>query len=181
MFNWDDCPLKLFDQYIEVEDVRLSDVQSEELAFVEVWISSFFNCKKADDCKEPVRRPIYGVVKQIKKLCGTKGAMIAVMCDEGSVDTSEWGVAVCLLLEQLKEEGLLKYSILFTKKNEAEIEAIKTKRWQTERNRELFCALTDMLDVTVYQRANVNADGSRSSIVPKDPQIPSVIKDYLNV
>ena len=156
MFNWDGCPSELFDKYIEVGEVKETSVKSEDSVFIELWVSSVFSndCHRIE-CKSPVRRPIYGVYKQIRKICGDKSVCMIIMSDDVCDDTMNWGISLSLLLQQLKKENILKHSLLYTKKSKDEVEQIEqTKKWQNDREKKTFLSLFDMLDAVVFEKAN---------------------------
>ena len=108
MFNREGSPAGLFDMYIEVGDVKKSKFESNNSVFIEIWIVSHFarNCIR-EECRQPVRRPIYDVLQQIKEMCGEKPANILFMCDDTQNDTILWAEAILLLQQELEKQKIL--------------------------------------------------------------------------
>ena len=121
MFDWFGCPAGLFDLYMEVGSVQQSRVTSEQCTYIEVWVTSTFsrNCVR-EECRQPVRRPIYGVLKQIRELCAGKPACMIFLCDDRHDDAIRWMPAIDLLLKQMREEDLLKHTLLYTLETDGE-------------------------------------------------------------
>lgn len=153
MSIWDNCPLELFDLYLEVRDVKPAAYRCDECVFVELWVASFFWAGK--DNADIVRRPIYGICKQIRKICGSKPACVVIMSKEGDLDPVRWGPALWLLLNQLQKENALQYAMLYTVSTPAKVRELSTsKAWRQEQDAQRFQKLLETLDVIIYGQAN---------------------------
>lgn len=178
MFRWEGCPLELYDVYMEVGEVKESDVKSEECCYIEVWLSSFFVKNPVrKPCVASVRRPVYGIIKQIRKLCGTKPACLILMCDDLSDDTLLWGVAISLLLRHLAPA----YALLCVKKTEAETESfVRNLNCRSFKDKETFQNLPTLPDAIVYGCPNRYADRTNASVKSNTPTLPTALEAYLN-
>ncbi|MBQ2265864.1 MAG: hypothetical protein II342_00540, partial [Clostridia bacterium] len=95
MFNWDSCPIDLFDLYIEVGEVKKSKTEYDGCVCIELWIkSTFSNTCVREECKNPIRRPVFGVLKQIRKLCDDKPVCLMIMGDDNSNAVMHWGSVI---------------------------------------------------------------------------------------
>jgi hypothetical protein len=182
MFRWDDCPLALFDQYIEVGTVRRSAFQTEECAFVEVWLASFFTrVHLREECWQPKRRPIYGVAKQIRKLSEHKPVCVVLLCDDGQQDTLLWGRAILLLLRELERDATLRHAILFLRDSAEDTAAfLQTNHWRTEADAEAMHAFLDLPEATVFGQANYYVNQENIHIRTKARQLPHGLWEYFN-
>lgn len=181
MFHWDGCPPGLFNSYIEVGDVKKSKFQSEDCEFIEVWIASHFARQTIrEECENPTRTPIYGVLKQIKEMCGSKPVCIIFMCDDMGVDTLEWGVAVYLMLNQLKQENIVKHSMLFTNNDEETVlNFAGAMKYFSNQDQETILLLLNMLDAIVYQQPNYYAKQQNMQIKTKADGLPPLLNDFI--
>ena len=180
MFRWDDCPLELFDQYIEVGEVKRSPFQEQACTFVEVWVASFFHKDHLRaECSQPKRRPIYGVAQQIRKLSENKPVCVVLLCDDNQKDTLLWGVALFLLLRELQKDGTLKYCILFLRDSTEEIDAfLHTARWRTEKDAAHMRNFLGLPDAVVYGQPNYYVNQENIHIRIKDRELPSALNAY---
>ena len=155
MSVWSGCPVGLYNLYMEAGEVRAVAVEGAPCVYVEVWVCSVFskNCVRPE-CRAPVRRTIYDVVKQIRKLSGGKPVCLVFLSDDRQDDPADWSVALWLLVQQLEAEGLLGHALLYTKKTPERLEAFGRTVWRTEQDRERFLALFARLDAVVYGQAN---------------------------
>ena len=176
MFDWNGCPVGLFDMYMEVGEVKEAKIKAEECIFVEVWVTSTFarQCVRTES-KHPARRAIYDVLKQIRALCGNKPACIILMCDDKRDDTILWGGAILLLLNALAKENRLKYAILFARGSEEDTDSlVQTTTWNTEKEELLL-----LLDAVVYGQANYYVKQENPHIRSHHDKLPSLLKEYL--
>ena len=175
------CPLEIFNMYIEVGDVKEAKIKSEECTYIEVWISPIFsnNCVRTE-CKHPMRRPIYSVLKQIQKLCINKPACVIIMCDDMGGDTITWGISISLLLQQLEKENILVHSMLFTKSDEKNaINFAHTAKHWSNKEKETFLLLFDMLDAVVYGQSNYYSRKEKIQIKTKACELPLLLRDFI--
>ena len=181
MFNWDGCPPGLFDSYIEVGDIKKSKFQTEDCVFIEIWVTAHFARNYIrEECKHPMRTPIYGVLKQIKEMCGSKPVCIIIMCDDMGVDTIDWGVAIYLMLKQLEKENIIKHSMLFTKNDEKTVlNFAAIMKHCSNQDKETFLLLFNMLDAIVYQQPNYYAKQQNMLIKTRAGGLPPLLNDYI--
>lgn len=181
MFDWNGCPPNLFDTYIEVGDVKKSDFESSDCVFIEIWIASHFShiCIR-EECKNQERVPIYGVLKQIKAMCGNKPACIVFMCDDMQNDTILWGEAVLLLQQELIKQKITKYSILYARDSEEETKNfVRSTNWHSHKSKESILSLLNTTDAVIYGQCNYYSEAESTYVHSKTGELPAVIKDYL--
>ena len=159
MFNWDGCPAGLFDIYMEVGRVAPGSTLPDGSVIVEIWTGSCFtrsSCRP--ELESVVRRPVYGIYKQILKFCGDGNAVVVFQCDDrpGPIggDTENWSVAIYLLLQALKKAGKLSGSVLFTGKTEADIRSRDLTDSPYPHEQENYDALYQSLDILVTRQPN---------------------------
>ena len=159
MFNWDGCPIRMFDVYMEVGQVRPGDMLADGSVIVEVWVGSCFpQTHTRAELESVVRRPIYGIYKQILKFCGDRKAVLVFQCDDhpGIIDgdTENWSIAIYLLLEALEKAGKLSGSVLFTRKSIADIHSRSSEDFLYLGDRENYEALYRTLDILITRQPN---------------------------
>lgn len=159
MFNWDGCPAGLFDMYMEVGQVIPGETLPDGSVLVEIWVGDCFtqsHCRP--ELESVVRRPVYGIYKQILKFCGERKAVLVFQCDDrpGVIggDTENWSVAIYLLLRALKKTGKLSGSILFTRKTEGDIRSRDLTHSIYPHEQEHYDALYQSLDILVTCQPN---------------------------
>ena len=160
MFQWDGCPLDLFDIYLEVGEVKVRRKQGKELIGIELWIGSCFrNPPVRPEFARIVRRPVYGILKQIRKLSENRQICLLIMCDDTEGwgnDTTNWSGALFLLMRELKKYSCFRYAVMFTRKSWEQIqEGGSVERFRSESARREYLALYDALDVLVTRQANL--------------------------
>ena len=157
MFNWEGCPLELFDQYMDVAAVKAAE-SGENFVSIEVWIPDRYAKEHRPECQDFARRPIYGVVKQIRKLCGDRKAILLFMGDDElspyRIDAVSWSVALAPLLAELRRNDLLKGSILFTAKPHEEVLQYLDRNFPRQSQRDACSTLFDQLDLLITGQAN---------------------------
>ena len=181
MFNWDGCPQGLFDRYIEVGEVKKSKFQTEDYVFIEIWVTSSFasNCIR-EECRESARRPIYGVLKQIKEMCGERPGVILFMCDDMQNDTILWTEAILLLHRELKNRNIVKHSVLFARDSKEETENfVKNACWHSDKTKEKALRLPKIPDAVIYGRANCYVKSENAYVYSKTSELPDEIKNYI--
>lgn len=168
MFNWEGCPIGLFDMYMEVLEVKAVETP-ENAVCIEVWFRD-----KYTGGTPPVRRPIYGIMKQILKLCGDRQAILLFMCEDPvsryCIDAESWSSAIYLLLRELHCLGKVRASALFTHKSPAQIQQRREGFFRTDRDREEYLALYDILDVLVACQPNRYAPADNRQIIGTCPE-----------
>lgn len=170
MFDWSGCPTGLFDLYMEVGAVQPAGVSTDACEYLEIWIGdSFAKDPVRPECDNIRRRPIYGILKQILKLCGEKKAGLIFMCDDlpsryGS-DSTSWSSAIYLLLRELQKTDKLGPSILFSRNTLSQILQQGSKPTLAEKDRTEYQALYELLDVLVTQQANRYSDPAHRTVI----------------
>lgn len=156
MFDWEGCPLGLFDLYMEVGDVK-AEAAGDGSVGIEIWIGS---CRAKEftrpECAEIRRRPIYGVMKQILKLSGEREVRLVFLCDDiesWGNDTENQSGAIYLLLRELKKLGKPIHTTLYTRKSRAQI-ALRSESFGSSRDKTEYDGLYEILDVLVTEQAN---------------------------
>ena len=176
MSIWKDCPIELFDQYIELRAVKPAEYTCNGCVFVEVWVASCFWAYPED--AQIMRRPIYWVCKQVKKICGDRPACVIFLSKDGDMDPVRWGAALWLLLNQLKKENVLQYSVLYTQSAPENVRKMcDTNAWRREKDVEQFRKLLDTLDVIVYGQANFKSGSGQ--IRCKHPAMPAPLEAFV--
>ena len=181
MFNREWCPSGLFDMYIEVGDVKKSKFETNESVFIEIWIVSHFsgNCVR-EECKKPVRRPIYKVLQQIKELCGNKTANLLFMCDDMWNDTILWAEAILLLQQALENEKLIKHSVLYVRDSKEETEnLVRSAKSHFDKSGEIVLSLLNMQTAVIYGQSNCYMKSENAYVYSKAPELPDEIKNYI--
>ena len=165
MFCWDNCPPELFDLYIEVGEVKESEVKDKDCVYIEVWLASFFNTGAVrQECARPVRRPIYGVIKQIRKLSGGRPVCLILMCDDNRDDTLLWAVAIRLLLKYLQPSC----SLLYIRKTRQETEEfVRNLHVRREEDRKVFQNLETFTTATLYSCPNRYTPCTENALPPQ--------------
>lgn len=156
MFDWNGCPPGMFDIYVEVGEVKSCGSDPDGSVSIELWTASCLSPRSSlSECASPVRRPVYGVLKQIRKLSEGMPVSLSVMCNGVTCDTVDQSVALALLIKQLKSEGLLKETVIYTGYSKARLEErIQTSKWRRSSDRELFLSLYELTDTVVFEKAN---------------------------
>lgn len=167
MFDWTGVPLDLFDVYMEVGEVKALDAEGGDYVPIEVWICSCFSQNRIrPECQDIRRRPVYGVLKQILKLCGEKQALLMFQCDEsgdpGSDTTGQSGT-IYLLLRELRRLGKVKHAVVYSGCFREQVIRGCQSRFFRERDREHHIALYRTIDVLILSRyhAYYNSPGCR--------------------
>lgn len=184
MFNWDGCPVGLFDMYTEVGDVKDCQKQAEDLCCVELWVcSDFRNSPLRPECRNIVRRPVYGILKQIVKLSAGRKICLLIQCDEAEGwgnDTTNWASAIYPLLRELQKYQQFFCSVLFTRRSLAQIqENCATMRFRSDREKREYAALFETVDVLVTRQANLYADPAQRSIRFRDAALYEQVRPLL--
>jgi len=118
MFDWTGVPIGLFDVYMEVGEIKALKSAGTDYVPIEVWIGCCSSKNRIrPECRDIRRRPVYGVMKQILRLCGEKQALLIFQCDEsgdpGSDTTGQSGT-IFLLLRELRRLGKVKNAVVYT-------------------------------------------------------------------
>lgn len=157
MFNWEGCPIGLFDLYMDVAAVKVAE-SGEDFVCIELWIPDRYAETHRPECEGVARRPIYGVVRQLRKLSAGKGIFLLIMGDDipsrHRIDPESWFGALSPLLKELKNSGDLKGCALFTSKSRDEILLRRCGDFRTEKDQDTYNALFDRLDILVTGQPN---------------------------
>lgn len=173
MFDWKGCPMELFDKYMEVGDVKAVASKDENCVCIEIWVGSgFAKTHVRPECGTIRRRPLYGILKQVEKLCAGRRTHLLFMCDDEECgfgnDTENWAGAIGLLLRELKRAGIVERTILFTRKSSEQIQSRTMGRFRREDDREEYIYLFRTLDVLITQQANRYASAEHRQIFARD-------------
>ena len=156
MFDWEGCPLSLFDLYMGVGDVK-AEAAGDGSVRIEIWIgSSMAKEFSRPECAQIRRRPIYGVMKQILKLSGEREARLVFLCDDiesWGNDTENQSIGIYLLLRELKKLGKPIHTTLYTRKSRAQI-AQCSESFGSSRDRAEYDGLYEILDELITEQAN---------------------------
>lgn len=168
MFHWEGCPSILFDLYMEVGDVTARAPENEDTVYIEVWVGSSFSKNHIrSQCRDIRRRPVYGIMKQILKLCGNKKAGLIFMADDENqwnIDAESWSGSIFPLLSELQKLDKLHCSILYTRKSFDFILQKKQGQFRRERDKAEYNGLFEMLDILVTGQANPYAPAESRTV-----------------
>ena len=178
---YEDCPVGLFDRYIEVGEIKKVELASASCQYIEMWVSSTFSDTfTREECKNPERRPVYDIIKQILSLCDLRPVCLAVMCDDKGVDTVELSASVCQIIKHLKAEGALQHTLLYTKYDEGTaLNFVRNVKYISSKDRELCLSLFEEADVIVYNQANAYSSDKNAEIKSVKGTIPMLIENYI--
>lgn len=63
--------------------MKPAGAETEDCVYLEIWVGSSFSKEHIrPECEDIRRRPIYGILKQILKLCAQKRAGLGWLLDE---------------------------------------------------------------------------------------------------
>lgn len=170
MFDWTGCPAGLSDLYMEISEVKISSFEAEGCVFAELTVSTTGD--------EVVRRPIYGILRQLKKFCGSSPLCLVIMSKEEGYDTTDLYSALYVLLKQLKKDGILLHTLLYTKLTQEQFnERISSTDLHKRLNKEEFLEFCEMPDVIVFGKANFLSE--KSNIIKARTSAPPLLDAYL--
>lgn len=175
MINWEGCFVSLFDLYMEVGEVKPVEA-GDGRVWIEVWIGSTFAKERSrPECRNVRRRPIYGVMKRILTLCPDGKAGLIFQCDDPDSwgnDTENQSCALFLLLRELKQQGKLGRTVMFTRKTMEQIRQ-RSSGIEIEREKAEYDGLYEMLDVLITRQANRHS-GSGTVIAGNQDLLPEL-------
>lgn len=117
-------PSEMFDIYVEVGEIKLSDIKTEKTGFAELWVSPCFRSSQIrKECRSKSRRSLFSVIDDIKKLCEDRDICVLIMEDESEYAVGPWSDALCPIVKYLKFIGNVKSVITYTKQTKDEIDA----------------------------------------------------------
>ena len=179
--DWRTGSGELFGLYIEVGEVKLSSLKAENCRFVECWISSYFhkNCER-EECLNPKRRPIYGVIEYIENLCANENTCVLIMEDDNENAVKSWGTAVYLLVKYLKRIENIKAVMLFTKQTREEINTPRSPSFCADFEFDSGNSLYKLADVCFTERSNVFDDSGKGEIMVNAPDCQKYVQIILN-
>lgn len=107
---------ELFNLYIEVGEIKLSSVKTEECRVIELWVGSCFRGKhQRAEYSKITRRPILSVLHDIEQLSEDKPSCVLIMEEEGCEAVHSWYEAVYLVIKYLHRLENIKAVVPFTK------------------------------------------------------------------
>lgn len=177
--HWTVGASELFNLYVEVGEVKLSSLKSEDCRFVECWISSHFHsgCVR-EECQNKKRRPIYGVIEYIEKLCEGENTCVLIMEDDTENAVRDWADAIYLLVKYLKRIDNVKAAVIFTKQTRDEISNLKVNHHSFACDPDECLALYETVDACVTQQSNIFSNSKDRKIFINDPGCSKYIKNF---
>jgi len=156
MFDWTGVPIGLFDIYMEVGEIKALKSAGTDYVPIEVWIGCCSSKNRIrPECRDIRRRPVYGVMKQILRLCGEKQALLIFQCDEsgdpGSDTTGQSGT-IFLLLRELRRLGKVKNAVVYTGYFREQVIRGCQSRFFREQDQENHMELYRTIDVLILSQ-----------------------------
>ena len=139
----EDVPLDTYNRYIEIGEIKVSD-KNDDVRTIEISVgSAIFD-------KEIKRQSIGWVLKEITRLCRNKKAELIFKGKEGGQwEPLDWAYSVYLIVCRAMEKKILDSFVIWTAKNENELNCPDERRFRTENDRKTYHYLVDMADEIV--------------------------------
>ncbi len=174
-------PAELFDLYIEVGEIKVSEIQAENSIFIEVWVSSTWKSRCIrPECRSSVRRPIYGVIQEIAELCAEKNACVMIMEDDAEDAVQSWERAIFLMTKHLKRIKNIKAVIPYTKQTNEEINKQNIPAFYYDFDKECYITLYDIADAYITQQSNIYSDASKRKVFINNKRVSAYVSKLLH-
>lgn len=122
------CPSDLFNVYMEVGEIKISDINDKDCRFIELWVGSCYKKNyKRPELQQVTRRLIIDILDDVLKLADGKTASVMIMEDDDREAVHSWYQAIYLVIKYLKQVENIKAAVPFTRYTADEISELNKR------------------------------------------------------